>query len=313
MILLVSHSADDHATGVLAALQRAGHPAVIVDTAKFPSEASLTQRFGHGVASYLYTTDDHAVDLGACRAAWWRRPQPYTLHPGLDPTVTGFAYTECHEAVAGLWAALDVTWVNRPELDEVAHHKPFQLATATKIGLAIPQTVITTDPEAAREFVALRGAERTVYKTFLATEQHWRETRILQENEIAMLDQVRLAPVIFQEYVGASTDIRATVIGDRIIAAAITASSRGYSTDYRMDMDAARFEPTTLPTQTERQLHELMRRLGLIYGAIDLRLTDAGVYVFLEVNPAGEWRFIEERTGQPITEAVAQLLATLDA
>ena len=54
-----------------------------------------------------------------------------------------------------------------------------------------------------------------------------------------------------------------------------------------------------------------MAAFGLVYGAIDMRLTAEGEYVFLEVNPAGQWLFIEERTGQPITAAVADCLAAL--
>ena len=57
-------------------------------------------------------------------------------------------------------------------------------------------------------------------------------------------------------------------------------------------------------------LKALIRALGLVYGAADFRRTPEGDYVVLEVNPAGEWRFVEERTGQPITRAVADLLVT---
>ena len=44
-------------------------------------------------------------------------------------------------------------------------------------------------------------------------------------------------------------------------------------------------------------------------GAFDLRRRDDGVHVFLEVNPAGQWLYVEEATGLPITAAVARLLA----
>ena len=313
MILAVSHPGDDHAAAVLAALQRAGHPAVLVDTARFPSEAALTQRFGGGDgAGYSLRIGGRRVDLEACRVGWWRRPQPFTLHEGLAADVASFAYTECHEAVAGLWPALHLTWVNPPELDEVAHHKPYQLAVAGEVGLPIPRTLITNDPDEARAFAEELGPERTVYKTFLATEEHWRETRVLRPVELGLLDRVRLAPVIFQEYVPAVCDIRVTAIGERLFATAISAPEGGYEFDYRMEMDSARFEPTELPAETAAGLRALMERLGLVYGAIDLRRTPDGEHVFLEVNPAGEWRFVEEKSGQPLTEAMAELLAGLD-
>jgi glutathione synthase/RimK-type ligase-like ATP-grasp enzyme len=312
MILVLSHRADDHAVGVLAALERRGYAAALIDTSRFPMSMDMRQRYSGSAQVYEIVIDGCPIDLTTCRAAWWRRPQAFVLDPRLSPQATSFSYSECHEAVAGLWAALDIAWVNPPVLDEVAHHKPYQLATAARVGLSIPETLITNDPEAARDFVAHLGVGRTVYKTFLATEECWRETRILQPQELAELDGVRLAPVIFQEYVPALADIRATVVGDRIFAAAIRAAPSGYAIDYRMDIDGASFEATSLPAHVEGELHAFMKELGLVYGAIDLRRCDDDRYVLLEVNPAGEWRFVEERTGQPITEAMADLLMNLD-
>jgi glutathione synthase/RimK-type ligase-like ATP-grasp enzyme len=312
MILVVSHAADDHAAGVLGAIERRNHPATLVDTAAFPAAASLTERFGGGEPSFELAFDGQRVDLRRCRAGWWRRPQPFTLHDGIDADVATWAYTECHEAVAGLWAALDLTWVNRPELDEVAHHKPFQLAVADEVGLEIPRTLITNDPEEARRFADELGAERVIYKTFLATEEHWRETRLLRAEELPLLDRVRLAPVIFQEFVPAEEDIRVTVVGDRLFATAIVPAPGDYQLDYRMNLAGASFVPTELAPEVADRIRALMKRLGLLYGAIDLRRRADGGCVFLEINPAGEWVFVEERSGQPITEAVADFLVHLD-
>ncbi|UCR85175.1 MvdC/MvdD family ATP grasp protein [Pseudomonas chlororaphis] len=312
MILIVSHAADDHATGVIAALCRSGHPQLLLDTAQYPHRSALTQRFGGGSPSYEFSINGRRIDLGTCAAGWWRRPQPFTLHTGIAPEVATFTYTECHEAVSGLWAALDLVWVNPPDRDEVAHHKPYQLAVAYEVGMPIPRTVITSDPEVARQFVEELGPQRTIYKTFLASEGHWRETRLLRSSELPLLDRVSLAPVIFQEFVPAQADIRVTVVGEKMFATAITAAPGAYKIDYRMDLDGARFEPTELPAGTAKALHALMQRLGLVYGAVDLRRTPEGEHVFLEINPAGEWRFVEDRTSQPITEAMAELLIGLD-
>jgi glutathione synthase/RimK-type ligase-like ATP-grasp enzyme len=313
VILVVSHDADDHAAAVLACLREAGHPAALLDTAHFPTRATLAHALDAGGERRAYDVDGGSVPLDECRAVWWRRPQPHAVDARLPSEAAAFAYTECAEAVSGLWAALDARWVNPPELDGKAHHKPYQLSVARRVGLPIPRTLITNDPAAARAFVAEVGRERTVYKTFLATERCWRETRILRAEEEPRLDAVALAPVIFQEYVPAVCDLRVTAVGDRLFAAAIRPAPGGYDVDYRMDMNGARFEPAELPDAVERDLLELLRRLGLVYGAIDLRRTPDGAYVFLEVNPAGEWLFVEERTGQPIALAMSTLLRELDA
>jgi glutathione synthase/RimK-type ligase-like ATP-grasp enzyme len=130
----------------------------------------------------------------------------------------------------------------------------------------------------------------------------------LQPGEEDLLEHVRLAPVIFQEHVPAEVDLRVTLVGDRLFPAAISTPEGGYPHDYRIDLDRARIEAVTLPRELCRALMELMRRLGLVYGAVDMRRTTDERYVFLELNPAGQWLFVEDQTKQPITRALAELL-----
>lgn len=312
MILIFSHHEDDHAKGVLSELGRRRHPTALVDSSQFPTGATLSQTFSAKSIRAEYLVAGHRLDLSECGAAWWRRPLPHTLHDDLDPKLISFAYTECHEAFAGALALLQTTWVNAPHLDERAHHKPLQLASAVRVGLNVPRTLITNDPDDARRFIADVGSARTIYKTFIATEEHWRETRVLRDEELQMLESVRLAPVIFQEYVAADADIRVTIVGEDMFATAIRSDPCGYSVDYRMNMAAASFEATELPDDVRELLRAFMQSLGIVYGAVDLRRTLGGGYVFLEVNPAGEWRFVEERTAQPITAAMAGLLIQID-
>ena len=127
-----------------------------------------------------------------------------------------------------------------------------------------------------------------------------------------MIDSVRLAPVIFQRFIKAEADVRITIFGDDIQAAEIVASRDSYQYDYRVDLEAVTMRSTKLPQEIEAKLLRLMERLGLVYGAIDMRRTADGDYVFLEINPAGEFLFVEQRTGLRLTEAMAALLARLD-
>jgi len=315
VILAISHPADDHAAAVLQELDRIGREAFLFDLATFPAGASLSMHYGDSVPVELTLRSNggRTIDLAACRVAWWRRPQPFVIPDGVsDPAEHAFAYNECHEAIAGLWEALDIFWINPPKLDDAAAKKSFQLRVAAEVGLSIPRTLITSSPADALAFANSVGVERTVYKAFSATEQNWRETRLLRRQELALLDQVSLAPVIFQEYVPADVDLRVTVVGDRLFPAAIHSQETAYKVDFRMEMGTARFSPVELPPDVGAALLRLMRRLGIVYGAIDMRRTPEGRHVFLEVNPAGQWRFIEERTGQPITRAIAELLAAHD-
>ena len=314
MILLISHLADPHATTVLDHLLRSGADALLFDTARFPREIRLD--IGH--ASRQCSTASLVIggirhDMSSVRSVWWRRPQPYEVQADVAGSEDrGFAYGECHAAVSGLWSCLDARWVNDPGCDEVAGRKAYQLKVASQLGLRIPRTLITNDPANAAAFIEGEGAAGTIYKAFSATERAWRETRLLRSEEREHLDAVRFAPVIFQEHIRADIDLRITMIGDAIFPAEIRSGETEYLVDFRMTMHAAPILAHVLPDTVVTQLRAFMGALGLVYGAIDMRLTPDGEYVFLEVNPAGQWLFIEERTGQPITAALAEYLLTAD-
>lgn len=313
MILVISAPGDQHAEAVLAHLQHAQAPAQLLDIGNYPSAMSLTATFDQEKAwSYsLAASDGTVVPLTDCRVIWWRRPRAYTIDPRIQQARHKFfALRESSEALMGTFSSLDVFWVNDPVSEWVAGQKIYQLRTAQAVGLPIPRTLITSEPQHARAFVDELGLQRSVYKCFSATREDWRETRIMRPEELELLEYVRYAPVIFQEYVPADVDLRVTVVGDKTFATAIHSQGLGYDVDYRVTLERAKVEPVELPAPVERRLRLLMKRMNLVYGAIDLRRTPEGAFVFLEINPSGEFLFIEELTGQAIAAGVAQFLAT---
>lgn len=295
----------------MAFLREAGVPVVLLDLSDFPDRATLTMRYDDGGPPRLEYQHEGGppLDLRTVRTVWWRRPQ--VAHPAQisDEAVRIFTLNEWQEAIGGLWQLLDARWVNDPGRDEVAARKAFQLSVAAAVGLPVPRTLMTSDPGRAREFIDGRNGTGTIFKTFSCTHEIWRETRLVRPDDMELLDAVRLAPVIFQEYVPAEVDLRITVVGDRLFPAAIHSQETDYPVDFRMSLGQAEVEPTVLPADIEERLVELMRRLGLVYGAIDMRRTPDGDHVFLEVNTAGEFLFVEERTAQPIARTLAELLA----
>ena len=313
-VLILALSDDEHAGAVAREIDCLGGEAEIVDLSAFPQQLLLSMRYdccgGRTFALDLPSGRRDVCDFGS---VWWRRPQvPLVSSDITRPAHRLFAVNEAQEALYGLWHTLDAFWVNDPTRDLVAHRKPFQLLMAQDVGLRIPVTLITNDPAEARSFVDARGYRGVVYKAFSATETEWRETRLLRREELPLLDHVRYAPVIFQEYIEALYDLRVTVVGDEVLAAAIHSQETAYSVDFRMDIENAEVEAVSLPSEVEGAVRSLMARLGLVYGAIDMRRTPDDRYVFLEINPAGQWLFVEQRSGQPIASALAELLVTND-
>ena len=98
-------------------------------------------------------------------------------------------------------------------------------------------------------------------------------------------------------------ELRITVAGERVFAAEF----RTELVDGRLDRASA-YAPHTLPRSVERALLVLLERLSLPFATVDLRIDRDGEYRFLELNPTGQFLWIEIRTGMPISAAVADLL-----
>jgi glutathione synthase/RimK-type ligase-like ATP-grasp enzyme len=310
VILVISHEQDPHAVRVIGHLRASGREVLLLNLAELPDRASLSIAYnGAGRPRIDYVRADgssHALDRAS--AVWWRRPQVPDLASIADPQVGLFTANEWNEAINGLWQLLDARWMNSPTCDDAASRKARQLRVASEVGLKVPQTLITSDPDRARRFVEQRGAGQTIYKTFSCTHAIWRETRLLRPEDLTHMDAVRVAPVIFQEFVPAECDLRITAVGDSLFPAAIRMPHEG-PVDFRMHVGNSSVRAETLPADLCDKVLELQRRLGLVYGAIDVRRTPQGEYYFFEVNTAGEFLFIEDRTGQPIARAIGDWLS----
>lgn len=313
MILVVSYPDDEHTQDVIERLERQGREVVLIDLADYPGKSTMDFRWTNGKAGYRLGTAKGSIDLSTARVGWWRRVCPF----GVDSAVgvgseRAFAESETSQAINGVLDALPCVWVNPREADAAAHHKPLQWAVAQQVGLRLPRTLVTTDPVSAREFIETQLPGKTVFKAFLASAEAWRETRVVEQEDLDRIDLVRYAPVIFQEYI-AGVDLRVTVIGESIFAVEIDATETSYPFDMRMVVGEAEIQAVELPAKVSKALLALQRRLKLSYGAIDLRRTPAGEYYFLEVNPAGQWHFAQTRSGLPISQAMADYLAALDS
>ena len=306
-VLILSNLEDVHARAVMGALAARGAHAELVDLSEFPTRLALSLAFEDGRRRFqLRRRGGAALDLDSVKSAWWRRPQPFSLPAGLDRAGARLSMSESRTAFQGLYQALEAFWINEPARDAVASHKAYQLALAQEIALDIPPTLMTNDVEEAKAFWR-RHAGEVIYKQFFALPEAWRETRRLRPEDEAQAAAIAHAPVIFQKHVPAVADLRVIAVAGELFAAAADVRDAEYPQDVRMNL-SARYEPHDLPPPLAEKLRELMRRLGLVYGAIDLRLTPERQYVFLEINPSGQFLYIEHATGQPIAAALAKAL-----
>jgi glutathione synthase/RimK-type ligase-like ATP-grasp enzyme len=198
-------------------------------------------------------------------------------------------------------ATMKGTVVNPPLAGWSNHAKPFQSTLIAAAGLPVPPTLVTTDPRAARCFLATHG--RIVYKSISGVRSI---VATIGDEEADRLDGVRTGPVQLQRWVD-GLDVRVHVVGERWFATAV----EGEGDDYRYSSvggEGPCMRPYALPDELGARLVGLTSSLGLVVSGIDLRRAPDGTWCCFEVNPSPGYTFYEERTGQPIAGAIADLL-----
>ncbi len=249
----------------------------------------------------------------------------YGLPADLSPQESEFATEEIDHALRGLWASLDCYWISEPERIRQASWKGEQLLRARRFGFEVPQTLITTDPDEAREFF-YRCGKQMIFKVMsdpylgalslhrkdpeLQADPYQATTTLVTEADLDMLDSVRVAPCLFQEYVPKRVELRITVIGDEIFAAEIHSQEHAEtSIDWRNhDIDIPYLAVTLPPLAAEKCL-ALVKSYGLNFSAMDMIVTPDDRYVFVENNPNGQFIFVEHKVPElAMTDALAACL-----
>lgn len=310
MIVILAPSDDLHARRVAQEIELLGEAVLVISWVLAARGLRASLSYTGQLAEVLIQPDPDGpvTRLADIRAIWTRRPSPPTIPAGvIDVEHRRFASQEWQDLLDGLTLSLglDAVIVN-PLPAQRAAVKPYQLAIAQRVGLRVPETLITSDPLRAQEFVDAHQGH-VVHKAMTSPRNAFVDTRQWQETDRGALHQLLVAPAIFQGLVAGPTDIRVTIVGQDIYAAAVRTSQSRAGLNSRLDLDV----PTTtceIPGEITRQLHALMAVLGLTFATVDLKVDDAGQLHFLELNPQGQFLYIEILTGLPIAASVARLL-----
>lgn len=311
-VLVLAPELDLTADRVVMALAERGASVARMDTAWFPQRAAIDVELEDGRWVGTLTTEGRTIDLEGLRAVWYRSPSAFVFPDGLSATERNWAMNESKLGLGGVLSALPVRWVNHPARNADAAYKPVQLSVAARCGLTVADTLVTNRADAVRRFAA---TGTTVSKAFGAPsirEDRRRKvafTRCLDATDLADLRGVEVAAHQFQRWVPKACEARVVVVGDQVFAAAIHADSAESRVDWRADYAALRYEPVDPPPDVATGIRELMSTFRLRYGALDFVISPEGTWTFLEINPGGQYGWIEDAIAAPITAALADLLA----
>lgn len=313
---------DDHLQRVLDELRKRQLSAVCFDRTDFPQSLSLIARldarYPHWQGDFIHQGSHYRLE--DFRSIWYRRPGGrYTFMAGLSEVGYQYARAEAQRGFEGLLRSLPCLWVSYPDAIRAAEWKPKQMEYAQQLGLRVPRTLLTNDPQAALCFFEECQGE-VIYKPLSQGIPHaqvgepWQgavyTTKLTRSALQEHLPTIAFTTNLFQEYISKAFELRINVIGSRVFAAEIYSQhSERAKVDFRLAYEDLHYGIHTLPASIEEACRQLVQLLDLQFSAIDMLVTPAEEYVFLELNSNGQWGWIEHHTGLPLTETLVNLLA----
>jgi MvdD family ATP-grasp ribosomal peptide maturase len=318
-VLIITRSDDNESVQMVAqAIERKGGEVIRFDTDRYPTEVRLSAYYGKGIDERLTLTNDAGeFNLREVEAIWHRRLNfGAQLPTTLDKQLRHASLGETRAAAWGMLSSLKAFRMDALQNIRHAENKQLQLQVARELGLEIPRTLTTNDPAAVHAFAGSceSGMVTKMLSSFAVYDEE-RElvvfTNPVKPEDLADLSGLNLCPMTFQEMIPKALELRTTVVGRRVMSASIDSQSSKRAThDWRRDglSMIQDWQPYELPRDVEEKILHLMDHFVLNYGAIDIIVTPDGRHVFLEVNPVGEFFWLERSPGLPIADAIADVL-----
>lgn len=304
-VLILTCEEDVTADMVVVHLNATGVPVVRLDPADLTDGVALSGEYVHGSFRGHLSVGGRLVGISGLRSIWVRRPGTPAARAAAP---SDWLTEESAQALYGMLRGSDARWMNHPDAARRARHKPWQLRLAQRCGLPVPATIVTTFPQAAREF-AERYPDLVVKPVSGAHPQDPPRavptSRVAPDTDFAA---VAFGPTLLQRRVAKRADVRLTVVGETMLAARKPTGADD-EVDVRFAPSTSSWEPTEVPARVAAAVRDYLRAAELAYGAFDFAEDGDGTWWFLECNQSGQFGFVEVDTGQPIARGIAEWLA----
>jgi len=317
LILIVSFFNDAHIPLVTEHLDAMGVPWEHFVTDKMPESSRIMLRVSESDdETRLIVASGRIIDPKDIASVWNRRrivSTPIVSKIPEDSLINQYIHEQKLSLIENGLDLDHAFWINKQSALLYAKPKIKQLRLACALGMKIPNTLCSDDPVQIRAFSSSL-TKRTITKvispgtpiTADAEDQYMIFTQLFEPEKVSD-EELSCAPAIYQEQINKRYEARAIVIGNKVLCCRIDSqNSEQTSLDWRhYDFDRVAHRQVLLPVELERKLIDMTKHLGLSFSAIDLAYTTEGDWVFFELNPNGQWGWLEELAGIPIGKTLA--------
>ncbi|MGH3718168.1 MAG: ATP-grasp ribosomal peptide maturase [Pseudonocardiaceae bacterium] len=312
VVLVVGAVGDWSLDTVASALDRRGVRTFRLTTSDFPQRMTLRAQLGDRWRGPI-TLAGQTVNVEDVTAVYYRHPRDFDLPTGLSEPERRFAHAQARVGLGGVLASLPARWVNHPCAISDNEYKPRQLATAVAVGFRTPQTLITNDQDAVREFAAATGEIILKPLAMGSLDEAGAISSLYTVKpapaDLADLGSVRVTAHLFQQWIEPQYAVRVTTIGDVLFPVAIHAHSEAARVDWRSDYDAVSYRVTRCPESVTEAIARYLSVMGLRFGAFDFIVDHHDQWWYLETNASGQWGWLAEACDLPMTDAIVAELS----
>lgn len=314
MLLIITNKTDLTCDYLILRLIERGISYLRLNTEEYGERFEINLSFSNNFNSAFLKFEGKEININEITGVYFRRPGLPNLEKILPYAEIKFAEREMETLFSGFFRLLgSKKWLNHPKYIFGANNKIEQLFVAEQIGFTIPNTIITKEESMIRLFiekeknVIAKAIKHGFYtyedKLYLAFTQE------VNENYLTNIEDYLSVPMIFQNKIDKDYDIRINVIGNKVFAAAILSQENEISKiDWRVWDVCEKFEmrhmPIKLPSEIEEWCIAINKYFNLNFSAIDMVLDREGNYIFLELNPNGQWAWIEEKLKYPLRDTI---------
>lgn len=318
-ILIITHTEDNFSIEkVTEYIEKNGFEVIRFDVDLYPLQNKLSTIFENGSWVSILETPETKYRLDDIAAVWYRRA--YNIGRGLkeelDTKFYGAAMGEIRNTLFGFLESIDAYSLGKPGVYRRLDSKEEQLKIADKIGLKIPETCLTNNPEEARQFIIKHKNVVAKMQTGFAIYEDGVEsvvfTNLIGEDKLEELDSLLYCPMQFQKKIEKKKELRITVVGQDVYAFEIDSQQfEDAKVDWRKNgvnlID--KWVRTELPADVETKILELLNVYNVDYGAIDMIVSPEDDYYFIEINAAGEFFWLDNLTEENlISKSIADVL-----
>lgn len=325
-ILVITDKCDVHADFVTIELRKLGGDIVRMNTQDMGCNSDFTlgklDLAEPWHLKFHFKDSDKTVTSDSFDTIWYRKPEQVEPDPNITEEHAQIFVKEEYSYFLRSFYNLysNKTWVNPFWNLRQSSQKLPNLELAVKLGLKVPKTLVTNNPEVAREFgencqwnVLVKTFHFSGFVVNQTEAWHCFAKHIDKEQFLQFAKTISFAPTFLQQYIDKSIELRVTIIGEEVFTAAIHSQEiEKTKSDWRA-IDSYQIKHTVydLPVEIAQKLLAFNRHYSLVFSTFDLILTPEGEYYFLECNPNGQWYWIEELTQMPMAKTMAKLLMSI--